>query len=1080
MTESPRKILRFKRGAESYPTIMTEMELLASPFSYSVNSALSHIEELYNSFTPVKDKEFSDFKYVIPNNIVSFLGNRGTGKTSCMRTATSLCKARHEDWLILDEIDPSFFDDKHNILDIFIGTLYGMFKNEMKKWGNLDRNSQDKLRKINDEFRKVKSALRYVKGNIEFDDNYETDELRHLDEGGRLRPLLYELIAGLLKSINKKFLVVSIDDLDLNISCSYEMLEQLRKYLILPNVVIIIAAKFDQLFDNVNLVLTRHYKDIPGRVSQKDVAEMAERYLNKVLPLIRRCEMPLVDSYIDAIMLIDNEIDDCQKDSERLVSVRVPDLIFKKTRYLFYNTAGIPSLVIPRNLRDLRMLVSMLVGMDDYTDDNKNNQKVFQDYFFGEWMGIIDPGYRPFIRRLLEEEDLAKLNRFVVSNLYNLFLKNIEPLSKSEQEVKDNAKQNVSASYMRRQALLNNIINPRNSYWNVSVGDVIVIMNAIRDCHDSAQTLALLFVITTFYSMRLYETYNQMTDMTDKDGLIMPVEQPATIPVLKTSVRADIPPYFRLVGGAFFAGDGDSFIPMGQSDKEQRESRMINAGFLIPEIRSVVSEYKNLESQKIGSASSRLKTRLRLCEFFMLTITDRVDLKRGIDRRLINEPLYFTPFGANSKNQVFDVTRPFLSSVYPKLAYDRFNNDIYNIALGEEDSLLNRMRKHGESRQKDNRTWELMSKAAIRNMEILEDLTAWMYRKRYDIRPGNNGLLGILIDYFDEFEIVEALRDRMPSKGYCVKTYHKSGKISEGGSEGIVELPYYRIDYSIYSELGKFLKELDEASLSSDVNNDRKDLRNLFDAIMSERDIFILRDGYNNSEVREILYPFCSQSVVDGAIDKKKEKISLTDLSLILAKITVEHSYDFTGRLPKELELSYHSAITIYYNEENERLKRAREQLDDSISSAKEDVRSKMEDIKLLQQEKAQYSKSIVTAEEECNRINGEIIAREKDLSDVVESSKRDGMSKSKIASLEKKIADIKKNINAHEGKMKEAYANITLYREHLNNAVKQLEEKEKKVKDLNKTIRNDESAMKKIDANIKMLNNNFNNRISI
>lgn len=1079
MTKSTRKVLRFKNGQETYPTILTKEELSDSPFSYSVNSALSHIEDLYNGLKDIEEKNFSDFKYRIPNNIIAFLGNRGTGKTSCMRTATGICKAEHKDWLILDEIDPSFFDENHNILDIFIGALYGLYKKETTEWDKLSRDSQDNLRRINDSFRKVKSALRYVKDNLKFDDEYETDELRHLDEGVRLRQLLNDLIAGFLKYKGKKFLVVSIDDLDLNISCSYEMLEQLRKYLILPNVAIIIAARFDQLFDNICLVLTRHYKDIPARVSQKDVAEMAERYLNKVLPLSHRCEMPSADSYMDAVILFDGEEDEPQKDSERLVSVRVPALIFRKTRYLFYNTAGIPSLVIPRNLRDLRMLVSMLKGMKDYTDEDKTNQKVFKDYFFKEWMGIIEPEYRPFIKRLLEEEDLSKLNRMVVSNLYELFLKDTEPVDRLAQEIKEVGKQNVDTNYTRRRKLLYNILNPRNSYWNVSLGDVVVIMNAVRANHDSAKILSLLFVVTTFYSIRLYETYNLMTNMTNENGLAVPIEKAATNPELKTSVRADIPSYFRLVGGAFFTGSGDSFIPMGQNDKEQREARIINAGFLIPEIRSVVKEYQNLKNSKSGQATARLKGRLRMCEFFMLTVTNRIDLKRSIDHRLINEPLYFVPFGTSAKNLVFDVTRPFFSCVYPKLSYDRFNREIYDVALNEEDSILSKMLELGKSRDKDNDTWGLMSKAAIRNMEILEDLTAWMSHNRDNIRPAKGGLPGAIADYFDKFEVIKKDEVNMPAKGYCVKTYYRHDKDIKSGEE----IPYYLIDYSVYSVLEEFLKELDESSLPSDATDEWKEncreLRNTFDTIMSENDILILRQQYDKEEVREALYPLCGHSVVDFALGRDDGEISLTDLSLCLAEITVEHRFDFTGRLPKELEFYYRSATMTNYSSKVEHLRESRIRLEDAVSDANESIRARMDDVKMLKKEKAQLGKQIVDSEKEYNKTSGEITAAQNELI-LLNVSKTEELTKTQISAIEKKRETMMKKINSLEGKKEETNANISMYRKHLQEVDVKIRDLEDAIKHFNQTIRKNEREIKKVDAQIERLNTNFNNRMPV
>lgn len=74
------------------------------------------------------------------NNIFAFDGNRGTGKTSCMLSVANILldknhrkvtnglkfisdKAFHT----ISMIDPSFFDQNHNILALFIARLYSSF-----------------------------------------------------------------------------------------------------------------------------------------------------------------------------------------------------------------------------------------------------------------------------------------------------------------------------------------------------------------------------------------------------------------------------------------------------------------------------------------------------------------------------------------------------------------------------------------------------------------------------------------------------------------------------------------------------------------------------------------------------------------------------------------------------------------------------------------------------------------------------------------------------------------------------------------------------------------------------------------
>lgn len=77
----------------------------------------------------------------------------------------------------------------------------------------------------------------------------------------------------------------------------------------------------------------------------------------------------------------------------------VPQLIFQKTRYLFYNSPTHVSFIVPRNLRDLRQLIKMLWNMPDYHEnindnliiikDGAYNQVVFKEYLKIHGLRII-------------------------------------------------------------------------------------------------------------------------------------------------------------------------------------------------------------------------------------------------------------------------------------------------------------------------------------------------------------------------------------------------------------------------------------------------------------------------------------------------------------------------------------------------------------------------------------------------------------------------------------------------------------------------------------------------------------------
>ena len=991
MSQTSNKYLTFKIGEESFPTVLSQDELTTSPFADTVSHAKERLLKMTEGLSKVRvSDDCKKWLTETPSNIIAFLGDRGSGKTSCMRTLVKICKEDHRDWLFVDEIDPSFFDEKHHILEIMIGSLYGLLKKDMQDLIKRPRKDQESLREIHAQFKRVKTAMKYLDDHHlnDGENEYEVDALQHLDEGGRIRAILKDLIDKILTYSGKDFLVLSIDDLDLNIKQSYVMMEYVRKFLLLPNLVLVIAAKYEQLFNSVCLDLSTTYKEIDYRVSRKDVAEMAERYLNKMLPLTQRFNMPETESYMDATLIIRNPDGTSLYDQDEPVKLRVPSMIFEKTRFLFYNSPGMPSLIIPRNLRDLRMLVTMLANMRPIAEAEDQNKRIFKEYFFKEWIAAIDPDYRHFAQSLLEEENLAKINKFVISNLYDFFLSKIEKIDDLKREItelnkdlKDNSVTRFDSYAMERQ-LLYDILNPANSFWNVSIGDVVFIINHVKKTQDSSKALDLLFFIETFYSIKLYETYDRLTAMTSHEGLTVTEESDSTAPELKTSVRSDVPDYFRLAGGSFFALTGDFLTPIPQKalPSESRELTLINARFLMDEIRRIESEYR----QANGSGANLPKgfvERLRLCEFFMLCISHREDQRGYRNPRLYNEPLYFRKFGNTAKNLVFDISSPFFNAVCPELSYARFSDRIYDIARETSGSLVRRMWKH-ENRNKGNMTWEMMSKAAIRNMEVLEDLTSWLHDNKEDNKPEGKGRAGVLRNFLLHLRVPTAGKKQ---KRYSIKTYDKyqDTTVLDFRPE---EEKYYRIHFSVLSVLRGALSELYPPSTEDltpedarEVSRMAKERLDLFNSIFAYDAIFQQKPSYPINEVKQVLTEYCGSSIADQYIKPLKQNsdptATLKDMELaeLLAKIRVRYRFDFNGRLPLGLQFYYDNCVRIEYENTLHPLKAERADLESRLKDLDDEKEYVADQIKHLRKSIADLEKEHTRLPKESVRINQQI-----------------------------------------------------------------------------------------------------------
>lgn len=393
-----KNILTFKIGDETRPKVETllvshnmvdnsseESKHKETPFFYDVyEKAITLVAEILQQNVNVNENaggyNHSDLLTQSRNNIIAFVGDRGSGKTSSMKTIYDVlgrCRYAHNSTikfrslssgyniikqyhiLTLPTIDPSYFEARHNILDIVVAH---MFDNFQKKSRNssidiVERNTKNKQELIR-MFQEVKSCLDIIKQKPN-ELNETIEDLSALASGINLKESIRNLIKSYLKYFvdnERAVLAIAIDDIDLQTRYAYEMVEQIRKYLVQPNVLILLGVKISQLHDLVKQYYYNENHDLISANLLTDTPEnMAGRYLSKLIPFNQRIFMPNIGEHCNKqIRIIENESisGNCNTITGTISSV-VLNLIFIKTRYLFYHTGSNPSLIVPRNLRDL-------------------------------------------------------------------------------------------------------------------------------------------------------------------------------------------------------------------------------------------------------------------------------------------------------------------------------------------------------------------------------------------------------------------------------------------------------------------------------------------------------------------------------------------------------------------------------------------------------------------------------------------------------------------------------------------------------------------------------------------------------
>lgn len=661
------------------------------------------------------------------NNIIVFDGERGSGKTSCMlsmvnmltldnhsKLATPDKYVSQKQFVTIPMLDPSFFDNEHNVLSLFVSSLYSAYR----EWERIPHNQlkdNKKKSELVEAFVLVQKELQSIFGDKKAQDGLEF--LVNMAATVEIRKDIYELVSKYLAYIGKEnaILLLSIDDIDIDTANAHSMCEQLRKYFMQPNMVVLMSLKVDQLSDIICRKYAKEYGVKYGIDNQKqeyseavsDINERAERYLAKLLPAHQRIYMPKPEEFLDYELVIPES----DKWSYKLVDgIRVkqviPELIFLKTRYLFYNSVDSVSYIVPRNLRDIRQLLKLLVQLPDYADETEEhphyyNKKVFQQYLFNDWCDInLTESYKGMAIKATGVSRIADFNHEIMNLLLTI---NSTPL--------DAYKANSEDSY------INNILNNKNLPYNQSISDILCVMRAIGKTNLDEPTRKFLFFLRTLYSIKLYHTYDTITSSREENAKKKEFKPNVTIQKKMHSLASN--DYEALIAGRVFDGYLDSFVPNAKTDPfvVYKSSLLKVADYCV----------QNWEKEESKSLSEML-------ELVMLSIYfdwNKVHQLQGNHR--LYPGLCYDSISIDSDRYIFDLGALFFNLSRPEASLKRFDVIPELKAFFEKLNESKKAGKYGllealrvKTRKNRGKKWknedeQWLSFCCFRNMEIMDD-----------------------------------------------------------------------------------------------------------------------------------------------------------------------------------------------------------------------------------------------------------------------------------------------------------------------------------------------------------------------
>lgn len=574
--------IRIKLGDEN--RIFIESNVLKSPlFAEQYAQLIKKITEYVRAEKEDGESNSNNF-----NNLFLINGERGAGKSSMLTSMHGYLKKKDaiddKKFLRLKVVDPSSFTNNANILQIIIAELFKEFKKDTQE-RQISYEEKNEITKI---FVQIKHALCVLDSpTISAADDSDIESLVDLSNAIVLEELIDKLICKILKARDEDMLLVCVDDIDLNTAHAYEMLEQIRKYLILPNVIVLIAAKMSQLQDVVLQHYLYEYSSLVSNdiMNTQDVLEMSNKYLLKLLPLEHRINLnSAIDKFLQPIDIYDGEklILSANNGSELIYK-----LIYLKTGIHYMSVQSEINYIVPRNLRAFRFLVKILSDMDPQKS-NANIDK-YQQYFLTEWAPQnLCRNEQQEIEEILHISDLSKINKQIIR-----FITDKINLKEYPQQI-------------------STLVDINNVYSNVSLGDVMAMIIWSKSINSSEQFARYIYAIKHAYTILLEKAYREMLQ---EKSLTMEIET-----YNDSNKEEYLNSYQRLVGGSLLNAYTWSYLlPMSNKGENRLHRSILTTGYTINQLPPIIL-YSILTPQRTKSVNEGEAYRKQMPIYYQLPL----------------------------------------------------------------------------------------------------------------------------------------------------------------------------------------------------------------------------------------------------------------------------------------------------------------------------------------------------------------------------------------------------------------------------------------------------------------------------
>lgn len=499
------------------------------------------------------------------NPCIAFVGNRGTGKSSAMSSFAHFlensieknCKwiknesvkrrISQAEFVALNAIDTANMCKTETIIADVASEMYRRYK-------EIDKDLS--VEKKRDFIEKLKTAgdaaiLRNADEKIKKGDQLlaDTDKIVHIKD------FFEESVKSFLNlykgnsTLEDRYLIIQLDDLDMNTTNSFAIMEEIRNILCIKNVIVLISVDIEQLKTvlKINFAQSLQTQSFDCRTESKKANKIAKdlsyKYVEKVLPLARRHYM--LEFTIDQLDKFQskNFLGDDDKNWGKLklsggeqtpaIMDAVLHLIWRKTMMIPMRNSHKDYALIPRNLRSLCNFIVFLRNMKDAAFDEDafdgdivspltyfdfadategatrrallaHNLKEFNKYLISNLEGCKEPDMS------YEDEYLAETLKNLIPSLFDISVKEMNSKIASEiilalenKEIFDDVIQSYYYQIINKNNCLDKIKEASIYPENVSMGDVMFILGKIEKITHCSYIRYLIEVIRTMWSIKM-------------------------------------------------------------------------------------------------------------------------------------------------------------------------------------------------------------------------------------------------------------------------------------------------------------------------------------------------------------------------------------------------------------------------------------------------------------------------------------------------------------------------------------------------------------------------------------------------